>query len=453
MLRPLGIAVIVYLAVLAVAGLEAGATAARGPENTLSCELVVDGARLGESQTPARGTPRSSRARRKPLPIGGSVHIARCEAEVEALRPAWEELQTPHLTSDLDYFLTLIRHAPGIVRPHVVLTERAGQPASLVVGRVEDEKLRARLGCGVGYGPRLRMLTVAYGGFLGECASSPGLLERLRHSLAGERVDLLRLRMLTVGSPEHAAATGEAGILRRRGFAPKTSHWRCSLPGSFEEFLAERSKESRRYVRRYGARLEAKYQEDAEIRFFTSRFELDRLFEDSARVHRTTYQHALGVGFSDGDLYRRLTELTMDRGWFRGAVLYLREQPVAFWHGNAYRGTFGTTATGFDPAYSEDRPGTFLLMRLVESLCADPAITTLDFGFGDADYKRRFGDSTALEQDVVVFEPRARTIAINVSQTAVLGTASLARAALARTGRLRAARRAWRRRVSGSRRG
>jgi CelD/BcsL family acetyltransferase involved in cellulose biosynthesis len=140
----------------------------------------------------------------------------------------------------------------------------------------------------------------------------------------------------------------------------------------------------------------------------------------------------------------------MDRGWFRGAILYLRGRPAAFWHGNAYRGTFATSATGFDPAEAEGRPGTYLLMRLVEGLCADPNVDTLDFGFGDADYKRHFGDSSTLEEDVVVFEPRARPLAVNAGQTAVLATATAGRWALARSGRLRSARKAWRERLSRS---
>jgi CelD/BcsL family acetyltransferase involved in cellulose biosynthesis len=255
--------------------------------------------------------------------------------------------------------------------------------------------------------------------------------------------------MLPVGSSLHAAARAAAPLLQRRRFAPALVHWHCAIPGTFEEFLAARSKERRRHVRRYGRRLEEAH-DQVEVRLFTSRAELDQLFADSAAVHRTTYQAALGVGFSDDELGRSLTELAMDRGWFRGAVLYLDGRPAAFWHGNAYRGTFATSATGFDPAEAGSRPGTYLLMRLVEDLCADPNVDTLDFGFGDAEYKRHFGDSSTLEEDVVVFEPRARPLAVNAGQTAVLATAAAGRWALARSGHLRSARKAWRERLSPS---
>jgi CelD/BcsL family acetyltransferase involved in cellulose biosynthesis len=184
------------------------------------------------------------------------------------------------------------------------------------------------------------------------------------------------------------------------------------------------------------------------VRVFRASEDLDRLFEDSAAVHRTTYQAGLGVGFSSDELHRRLTQLTMERGWFRGYVLYLRDEPVAFCHGNVYRNTFGLDATGFDPAHAESRPGGFLLMRLIEDLCADESVHAFDFGFGDATYKRQLGDESWLERDVSVWTPRPRSIRLNLTRTVLAGADSAARAALRRGGLVTKARRIWRTRAS-----
>jgi hypothetical protein len=378
-----------------------------------------------------------------------SVRVARTPEEVESLRPVWESLQGPYFTSDIDVFLTVVRHAPGVVRPHVLVLERAGEPVSLVVGRLEEVTLPARLGY-VGVSPRLRMVTVAYGGILGACTDAAVLFDSLRGSLDDERVDLVRLRMLTVGSSLHAAAREQAGILRRRRFERALLHWRCAVPDSVDAFLATRSRERRRHIRRYQRRLEEAFQGEVEVRRYTSRGDLDRLFADSERVQEKTYQRSLGVGFADDELARELTGLAMDKNWFQGVVLYLRGEPAAFWHGSAYRGTFGTSVTGYDPALAEHRPGTYLLMKLVETLCVDPAVHALDFGFGDAEYKRSFGDTSVLEEDVVVFEPRPRPLAVNAVESALLGTATLGRAVLGSEG-LDRARRTWRRRLTRSR--
>jgi CelD/BcsL family acetyltransferase involved in cellulose biosynthesis len=438
--------VLLYLAVLAGAGLELGSSAARGPGGTMSSELIVDGCRAPEGT----GSPsRATRVTRKRLPRADgdlSFHVARSADEVLALRSAWATLQGPCLNSDIDVFLAVVEHAPGVVRPHVLVAEAHGAPVAVIAARLEDTRLSARVGY-IRFSPRLRMLTVAHGGFMTTRPMDAAvLLDALRRSLGGDRIDLVRLRMLTVGSAAHAGAREWAGVRRRR-FAPAVLHWQCAIPGSFDEFLSARSKERRRHVRRYQRRLEEAFQGDLEVRHFTRGAELDRLFADTERVQRRTYQRALGVGFADTRLSRHLTALSMDKGWFRGAVLYLGGEPAAFWHGNAYRGTFATTFTGYDPDLADYRPGTFLLMRVVERLCADPAMHTLDFGFGDADYKRSFGERSVLEEDVIAFEPRPRPLAVDAAMSAVLGAGSLARGALSRSGALRAVRRTWRRRL------
>jgi CelD/BcsL family acetyltransferase involved in cellulose biosynthesis len=367
-----------------------------------------------------------------------AIEVARTFDEAEAMRPAWEALRNDFLTSNLDFVLTYCRHTPGVVRPHVVLLEEDGAPAGMAVARLEDARLPTKFGYKVVLNPAVRALTVVYGGLLGASdeRSAGRLVNALYSSLADERVDIVRFRMLTVGSPEHAVAAGHVPFLRRQRFPTRMPHWHADLPDSLDTFLARRSKRRRETVRRYARRLERTYGDDARVEIVRDAAGLDRLFADSRLVHRETYQHVLGVGFSDENVQRRLAELAADRGWFRGYMLYLRDRPAAFWHGNAYEGRFGVGATGFDPTYAEDRPGNYLLMKLVQDLCSDGTVRSLDFGFGDADYKRTFGDRAVDEEDVAAFSPRARTVGLNAMQTALHGATAAGRALAARSGAL-----------------
>ena len=365
-----------------------------------------------------------------------TVRVARSFEEAEELRPAWEQLQNDHLTSDIDFVLTYCRHTPGVVRPHVVLVEEHGEPVALAVARLEDVRLPARLGFKVVLNSSFRALTVVYGGLFGGAARLPALLAALRGSIQDERLDLVRFRMLEVGSPEHATLAGGAPLATKQRFAPKVPHWRAALPGSLDEFLAGRSRRRRETVRRYSRRLERTYGDDVRVEVVRDAAGLDSLFAQSKVVHRETYQHVLGVGFSDERVQRRLAELAADRGWFRGYMLHLRDVPVAFWHGNTYRGSFGVTSTGFDPAYADDRPGTYLLMRALEDLAAEGKTRSVDFGFGDADYKRHFGDGFVEQQDIGMFEPRGKTVALNAVHSALGGATAAARALAAGSGAL-----------------
>jgi CelD/BcsL family acetyltransferase involved in cellulose biosynthesis len=375
------------------------------------------------------------------------VEVARTVDEVEALRPLWTSLHRSGIASDIDFFLTFVRLAPGVVRPHVVVVDRPSGPA-LIVGRLEERPLGVRLGSRLRLAPTIRALTVVHGGFLGGGDGGSDLLGGLADSLRGERIELLRLRMLTIGSALHASAVELASPLRRRSFVPPTHHWTAHLPRTFDEYLARRSRSRRKSVRRSMRHLEEIYGDGAGVRFFRRRDELDELFADSAAVQRTAYQHRLGVGFAGDELERGLVGLAMEKGWFLGAVLYLRGRPVSFQHGIAYRGTYGAGATAFDPAFAAVSPGTYVLMKAIEELCEDPEVVTLDFGFGDAEDKRAFADEFRLEEDVAVFSPKPRAMAIHAAHTAVLAAGAAARAGLERSGRLGDARRRWRSRLA-----
>jgi GNAT acetyltransferase-like protein len=365
-----------------------------------------------------------------------TVRVARSFEEAEQLRPAWELLHNGRVTSDIDFMLTYCRHTAGVLRPHIVLVEDDGEPVALAMARLEDTRLPAKLGYKVVFNSSLRALTVVYGGLLGDPARIPALLESVGRSIADERLDLVRFRMLELGSPQHEALAERVPAVRKQRFATRMPHWRTALPGSLDEFLARRSRRRRESVRRYSRRLEKTYGDEARVEIVRDAAGLERLFAESKIIHRETYQHVLGVGFSDENVQRRLAELAAERGWFRGYVLHLRDKPVAFWHGNAYKGSFGVVSTGFDPAYAEDRPGTYLLMRAVEDLSADGSAQVLDFGFGDADYKRHFGDDFVEEQDIGIFEPRPRLLALNAAHSALGGATAGARAVAAGTGAL-----------------
>ena len=162
-----------------------------------------------------------------------------------------------------------------------------------------------------------------------------------------------------------------------------------------------------------------------------------------------TYQHGLGAGFSDSERDRALLELALARGWYRAFVLYLDGVPNAFWHGMTYGRTFYTGPTGYDPASRDLRLGTYVLSKMVERVCGEA--DWMDFGVGDAEYKRHFADEHLVEEDVLVFAPRAKPVALNLARSGVLGASHAGRAVLARSGKLDQARRRWRSRRSGRR--
>lgn len=384
------------------------------------------------------------------MSAAAAVRLARSAEEVEALRPVWEGFESHVVNADIDYHLTLVEHSPEALRPHVLLLERNGDPATLVVGRVEDVRLPVRMGYKTLSRPLVRVLTVSYAGVLGDAGedAAAAVIAEIAGSLGRGEADVARLRNLEVGSPLHRIARSAPGVLSRDRLALTARHWRASLDGSYDDYLGRRSSKTRGNIRRYGRKLEAAFPDAIELRTFREPGDRERLVADTGAVYEGTYQHALDVGYSGTGVERDVMTLALARGWFRGFVLYVEGRPRAFWHGMRYGRVFSTGPTGYDPAYGQHRVGTYLLSRMVEELADEDGLDWIDFGFGDAEYKQHFGDKSWLEQDVLMWAPRARPIRLNATRTALLAADRSARALLQRRGLLGKARKAWRTRVS-----
>jgi CelD/BcsL family acetyltransferase involved in cellulose biosynthesis len=141
-----------------------------------------------------------------------------------------------------------------------------------------------------------------------------------------------------------------------------------------------------------------------------------------------------------------LIDLARDQGWLRVWMLYIDEQPVAFWWGITHAGVLGIGSPGYLPEFSKDRVGYYVLRRMLEDAANDPGTHAIDFGTGDADYKERFGDLRSEVSDVLLFARRPRPQAVRALLVLQLRGLALGRASLARTGRTDALRRWWRRR-------
>jgi CelD/BcsL family acetyltransferase involved in cellulose biosynthesis len=374
------------------------------------------------------------------------MRIARTPGDVEALREAWAALPVGNPAADPDHLLTLVRHSSTPIRPHVILLEQDG-PQALAVARAGEVRLDAKLGYRTVLRPRVAALTVSQGGLVGEeDGRADALLAALVDSLRWESLDVVRLRA-RVGSALHELATTRPGALLRGRAADSMTRWRARLPETYEEYLGARSAKTRSNVRRYTRRLEDRYGEGAVLRIFQSPAELSQLAQDTAAVFEKTYQRGLGVGQAHAEAEPALQRLAAERGWLRAFVLYLDDVPRAFWHGTLYRRIFYTGPTGYDPEYRDLRLGTYVLAKMAEHLCGQA--DWLDFGLGDAEYKRHFGDQSWEEDDILIFARRPRPVAVNLTRSGVLAASRAGKTALAASGHLDAVRRRWRARLAG----
>lgn len=378
-----------------------------------------------------------------------SLRIVSSLGAIEAIRERWESAPVGRHDADLDFYLAYAASRSSFVHPYVMLVERGDELEAMLVARVEDVRLRAGAGYRSVFSPRVRSITLVHGGLVGiDEANARPIVAELQRSLAAREADLLFLPAQRTDSPLYRAALEALPAYRRQPFERRAVHRALVLPGTFDEFLRSRSKSTRESVKRYRKRVERDLGQRLELRVYRDPADIERIFADTEPVAALTYQRGLGVALADTPDQRALIEVGLRRGWYRVYVLYLEGKAIAFWPGSAYGGTFHIGTPGYDPAYADYRIGTYLQMRMVEDLIADPEVRLVDYGQGDAEYKRRFGTESWDEADLHVFAPTARAVAINLARAAILAAAEGARAALRRAGVLERIKRGWRRRLA-----
>jgi CelD/BcsL family acetyltransferase involved in cellulose biosynthesis len=293
------------------------------------------------------------------------------------------------------------------------------------------------------------MMRIAHGGMAGtdEPDVAAALVATLDAALRDREADVFVVPAVRTGSV--LETTLFERLPRSRVFAaPPTVHRRMELPESYDAFLAGRDRKSRYNLRRQMTQLEERFGERAEMRVLDSRTPLDEVFAQLTEVAAKTYQHGLGAGFLDTPDRRAVVGVSLGRDAFRAWVLAVDGSPVAFWQGTVRGRTFVLNTAGYDPEFAQFGVGGYVQQQMFRDLCNDPEIDLVDFGWGDADYKARFGTEQWEEHDVVVYAPTLKGRKAAAIRRSVARAESLARSAAQRAGVLQKVKRLWRRRLS-----
>jgi len=342
-----------------------------------------------------------------------SLRILRSEAEIETVRHPWLRWQQ-HPNSDLEFFLAIARVRPEVISPYVIALYRHDVLETLLVGRVERDYFRLRVGYLDLVRVPIRTLTFVYAGLLGNASdvNCAALLRALPYYLISEGAQLARLHFVKLASPLHRAAILASPLLSRDHFAEIRAHWLLKLPRNIGEIYATMSPKARRN-RRYETNRLLKHFTSVHVVCYTQEADIIQILRDAESIACRTYQRGLGVGFmaSQENLTRFTLEAARDR--LRAYFLYLDQKPVAFLLGTLSGNVLYDNFSAYDPDYGTYSPGTVLLLQILERLCAD-GVEAVDFGFGDAWYKAQFGNERFEEATISVFAPTLSGFGLNL---------------------------------------
>jgi hypothetical protein len=379
------------------------------------------------------------------------VRVIRDLSGVEEIRPVWTSWHQ-HPNSDIDFYQTVIRSMPGVLRPHILVLYQGGVPQAMLIGRLEHTRMNLRIGYLNLFKARARSITFIYQGFLGETSprNAELLLAEIIHSLNTKEADAAFLSNVSLDSPLYGLGRKLPGFLERDHALTANMHRSMPLPGSAEEVYRGLSGKVRKNLKWQAKKLVNDFSGTARIRTFRETAELEEMIRDIEQVAKKTYQRGLAVGFIDSAETRERLRLEAEKGWLRSFVLYVADKPCAFWKGTLYQETFYSDSMGYDPDYAKYSPGMYLIMKVIEDFCEakhEERPRRIDFGFGDAQYKAVLADREWHESSVYMFAPTLRGVGLNLFRTQTELVNQLANGILSKGSLLLRAKRIWRDRL------
>lgn len=224
-------------------------------------------------------------------------------------------------------------------------------------------------------------------------------------------------------------------------------HQFIELPETFEAYLKQMSKRSRKSVQYSQRKLRRDCDDAVTLSCFETADSIDRFLDDAIAVSKKTYQWTLlGLGLRNREALSKRLRYAAENGWLRSYLLYCRDAPVAFMLGYQFHGCFYYIDVGYDPDWADWSVGSVLQMEVLEDLYAKPnRPARFDFSTGYGPHKARFANAFQEETNLLLLPNTPSNRALVAAFRATDGVSNLAASTLQRLGLKQRLKRAIRR--------
>jgi hypothetical protein len=186
---------------------------------------------------------------------------------------------------------------------------------------------------------------------------------------------------------------------------PKIRWWASLLDPDTGERIDKHSGKTRANLRKLDRRLVKAFDGDVELECITRPVQVEDFLRDATGIIRSTYQASLGIGLKDTDRDRVFLREMAEAGKLRGYVMRGKGVPVAHVVGDRWGTAFTLWGTSFLPEHRKLAPGIVTLRRVMDSLATE-GVAKFDFGWGEAEYKKKLGDHYTDEADISLYPKR-----------------------------------------------
>lgn len=314
------------------------------------------------------------------------------------------------ITQHPDYVINEIANTPAVQERPALMVEHHGQGDSQTMAILLPKDIRPTIAAGLGPAGTLHGYRLAGNRLLGDqnVASQRLLLSGIADRLRSLRAGFLLIEDLDDATSLWAALQAE----------PRNK-LRALIPGGFQERLRIRlPAEASQYWSKFSSKTRYKFRRRQKRIGETRLVRVTRVDQSveflqyAQEVSLNSWQtQRFGLRVKNDDSQTQLLTTLALHGALRCYLLFHRETPLAFVMGHQFHGCYDYEEVGYDRRYAEHSPGQVLLLKVLEDLFEHDQPEWLDFGGGDADYKRLFANHTARSGNVWLMPTGCRSLA------------------------------------------
>ena len=338
--------------------------------------------------------------------------------EIKLIEDFWKANQRYPYT-DYGYFTQIVINEKSVIKPQIIVVYKNENPIFLLIGTILEKDYKLKIGYNSLFKLKVQILEIMYEGILG--TQSPLVCREtvyyLKRYLAKERIDYIDFKQLNINSNMHKALKEFSGKLFISRPDLPNPHIYMDIPQSFRQYLETLDGKERRKIKSETNKFENLLKGKYEIKLYQDIKDLVTIMRDINLIHSKTYQYKLNAPMIYDNETRKKIQFELENKMLRVWIMYIEGKPVSFSTGLLYKDTLLGCKMGYLSEYGQYRPGAYLMTKVVCYLCENNIVSKLDFGFGDAFYKKRYCSSTNFESNVFIFSHNLRGLILNLMET------------------------------------
>lgn len=328
--------------------------------------------------------------------------------EISSIKQKWKHLvdnfEETNVYIDPDYFAISFSSRAKDAIPYILLFQKNKIPKAILIGWTKDQKVPCSLGYLKFETPILKSLEIEIGGIINDNTdeSTEIIKSYLNNIIKEGDIELLLVDHISQANPIWNSLVEGLG-LNSKAIYKESVAWVSKIYDKQTDSANEiHSSKTRAKFRRKSRRMLEKFDNQLELRTLSSQDDLVFFIKNADIIGQKSYQYAIDVGIKDNKTWRDTLSSLIEGNYFRSYLLMNNERPIAYSYGIIYKDYFYQFATSYDPEYRKYSPGEYLRLEFTKKL-VDEKIGFIDYGYGDAEYKRMFGTHSTEEATLKIY--------------------------------------------------